>query len=181
MSSANKSGGKNFSNFKQNSTSSDKTINKYNTYCSLYSINSEKKKLENQGTPRHMSLDRSYCGRKWRQDAREIIFQPPSFQAPVIASEGTESPKHTFEQKKIQSPNIKRKFKDKQKNPFERTEWENQDFNIMLNSELLKLKKFFAQGDNDDDGETEGQGHTNATFEKDSKKVAQDNPVTLIL
>ena len=243
-----------FSTFKQNSTSSDKTINKYNTYSSLYSLHSEKRKQEN---PQHRSLDRSYSGQKWRMDAREIDFQAPNSRNPVAghdnsespkhifenkkiqsptikpefqepempvqeavvtssdgsespkhtfegkklqsptfkrkpdapsseaeatSNDGSDSPKHTFEEKKIQSPTFKRKLKDKKKNPFERTERENQDFNIMLNSELLKLKKFFTQDDDDDTAsQRSGQSRTNPAFGKDGRPIIKDSPVTLIL
>ena len=242
-----------FSTFKQNSTCSDKTINKYNTYSTLYSLQSDKRKLEH---PQHRSLDRSYTGQKWRMDARDIDFQAPISQTPATGMEnlqnhkhngafenktidsqtlepefqetempaqeaavansdwsdspkhtfegrklhsptfkrkseatntdaqaagndGSESPKHTFEEKKIQSPTFKRKVKDKKKNPFERTERENQDFNIMLNSELVKLKKFFAQ-DDEDDTASQRSGHCNPAYMKDGRQI-KDSPVTLIL
>ena len=244
-----------FSTFKQNSTCSDKTINKYNTYSTLYSLQKEERKQEN---PQHMSLDRSYSGPKWRMDAREINFLAPDSHKPTIEKEnsvkpkpneafhnkktesptlkpefqeneipvtedavggsdgsyspkhtfegrklhsptfkrksdthdpdtdtqlggndGSESPKHTFEEKKIQSPTFKRKNQNEKKNPFERTERENQDFNIMLNSELMKLKKFFAQ-DDEDDNVSQRSGRSNLAYGRDGRQL-KDSPVTLIL
>ena len=78
-------------------------------------------------------------------------------------------------------------FKRKKMKQFERTEKENENFNIMLNSELVKLKKFFQQ-DDDDVGDDDMIGHTNdAVVKGDStgalgvKSGLKDSPITLIL
>ena len=171
-----RSGSNTLGYFKQNSTDSDKNMNKYHTYSSLHSINSEKKKLENQETQnqKHKSLGRSYSGQKWRQDAREINFEPPEVDpAPKVGAKVIKSPRRSFKRKKMKQ--------------FERTEKENENFNIMLNSELVKLKKFFQQ--DDDDGEDDMTSHTNDAVVKDDsvgglstdKSGLKDSPITLIL
>ena len=154
-------------NVKPKPTGLDKSTNKYNTYNSLHSINCEKKKLEHQGNQKYMSLDRSYSGKKRRKDARDIDFQVPK-----MRFKDTTSPKANRDEKK--------------KKQFKNIEKENQHFNIMLNSELIKLKKFFHE--EDDTKIDESKSQTNDGFMIDNgdevfqaETPAIDNPVTLIL
>ena len=140
---------------------------KYNTYSSLHSVNREKRKLENQEKQKYMSLGRSSVTKKWRKDAREIDFQIPK-----RAFKGVRSPKLEAKRRKM----------------YGKTEKENQHFNIMLNSELLKLKKFFQEDDETETDEST-KGQTNDGYITDNsdevfhtdKSGGMDNPVTLIL